>query len=102
MNNSYEQSDQGFVRIVVILVTLMLVFAFAGFNFQESLSVDRVLANIKNLWSKLVVLYNDMLQPTVQSYLIEPSKKLHFWINEYIINGLIAFTRDIITKPPIK
>ncbi len=101
--NKFKQSpqqNQGFIRIIVILVILLLVFTFAGFNLQGSLSLDSLLSHLINLWDKLTVFYDDQLQAPLQRFVIDPAIAIHATVNGYIITPLQDFLQEIISQPP--
>lgn len=94
------QQNQGFIRIIVILIILLLVFTFAGFNLQESFTLNSLLSHLTNFWDKLSVFYDDQLQVPLRVYVIDPAITVHATVNSYIITPLQNFLQQMINQPP--
>jgi hypothetical protein len=95
------QSENGFIRIVVILIILLLVFTFAGFNLQDSLTVDSLLSTINQPWERLKIFYFGQLQTPLHNYVVDPLRVLYDLVTRHIINEIINVVGHVIDEPPV-
>jgi len=102
MNTTVNTTNKnnGFAKIIVIVIVLGLVFTLSGFNVRDGVNPERLQSKISQMKAKVVDLYKAHAQSTVSTYIIEPGRSLGTVINTYIISTIKNTLQHIIDTPP--
>ena len=92
--------NNGFAKIIVIVIVLGLVFTLSGFNVRDGVNPERLQSIISQMKAKAVDLYKTHAQSTVSTYIIEPGRKLGTVINTHVISTIKNTLQHIIDTPP--
>jgi len=89
----------GFVKIIVILVVLGLVFTVTGFNVRDGINSERIQKTATKFTQSAQNLYQTHAQSIVSEYIVEPAHFLNTHINTIIILPVKDVIRKIINTP---
>jgi len=94
MSTANEQN--GFVKIIVILIILILVFTISGFNVRDGASIDSVISTAKTSAEKVQQLYKTHAQSAVSQYVIQPGLIIGRTINNAFIAKIKLALKELI------
>jgi len=92
--------NNGFVKIIVIVMVLGFVFTLSGFNVRDGVDLKRLQSKTSQVKAKAVNIYKTHAQSTVSTYIIEPGRSLGTVINTHVISTVKSTLQYIIDTPP--
>jgi uncharacterized protein (UPF0333 family) len=94
---STANKQNGFVKIIVILIVLILVFTLSGFNIRDGASIDNITSKTESTGQKIQQLYETHAQSVVSQYIIDPGLIVGSTINNVFIDKIKLALSEIIS-----